>query len=90
MTVYVLAQLSFTDRTAYDRYQARFMDVFRKFDGRLLAADEHPRMLEGLWQRDKVALLERDDFSPNRHPALVYWWSMIFSENRYPLFRIML
>jgi hypothetical protein len=26
--------------------------------------------------------LERDDFSSNRHPALAYCWSMIFSENR--------
>jgi hypothetical protein len=34
--------------------------------------------------------LERDDFSSNRHPALAYCWSMIFSENRYPLFGIML
>jgi len=34
--------------------------------------------------------LERDDFSSNRHLALAYWWSMIFSENRYPLFGIML
>src|SRR5213080_748908 len=36
------------------------------------------------------APLKRDDFSSNRHPALAYWWSMIFSENRYPLFGIML
>src|SRR5262245_7576295 len=34
--------------------------------------------------------LERDDFSSNRHLALSYAWSMIFSENRYPLFGIML
>ena len=34
--------------------------------------------------------LERDDLSPIRHHALAYWWSMIFSENRYPLFGIML
>src|SRR5262249_46951275 len=34
--------------------------------------------------------LERDDFSSNRHPAPAFWWSMIFSENRYPLFGIML
>src|SRR5262249_51635047 len=34
--------------------------------------------------------LEREDFSCARHPALAYWWSMIFSENRYPLFGIML
>jgi hypothetical protein len=34
--------------------------------------------------------LERDDFSSNRHPALTFCWGMIFSENRYPLFGIML
>ena len=39
MTAYVVAQLSFIDRGPYNRYQARFMDVLRKFGGRLLAAD---------------------------------------------------
>jgi hypothetical protein len=34
--------------------------------------------------------LERYDLSRKHHPALRYWWSMIFSENRYPLFGIML
>jgi hypothetical protein len=34
--------------------------------------------------------LERDDFSSSRHPAQSFCLSMIFSENRYPLFRIML
>jgi hypothetical protein len=38
----------------------------------------------------RSATLEWDDFSSNRHPALAYCWSMIFSENRYPLFGIML
>jgi hypothetical protein len=31
-----------------------------------------------------------DDFSSNRHPAPSFRLSMIFSENRLPLFRIML
>jgi len=35
------------------------------------------------------ATLERDDFSSNRHRAPSFCLSMIFSENRYPLFRIM-
>ena len=39
MTVYALAQISITDREAYERYQARFTEVFMKFEGRLLAAD---------------------------------------------------
>ncbi|HEX7966923.1 MAG TPA: DUF1330 domain-containing protein [Stellaceae bacterium] len=51
MTVYIVAQLKFTNREAYDRYQARFWDVFRQFDGRLLAADESPQVLEGRWDR---------------------------------------
>jgi hypothetical protein len=29
-------------------------------------------------------LLAREDFSSNRHPALSFCLSMIFSENRYP------
>ena len=61
MTVYVIAQLSFTDRRAYDRYQARFFDVFRKFSGRLLAADESPVVVEGSWQGEKVVLLSFPD-----------------------------
>ena len=47
----------------------------------------------GFEQRSSVERsqrLERDDFSSNRHPALSFCLSMIFSENRYPLFRIML
>src|SRR5579863_10520224 len=61
MTVYVVAQLSFKNRELYDRYQARFMDVFRKFDGRVLAADEHPRVLEGEWKSEKLVLLSFPD-----------------------------
>lgn len=61
MTVYALAQISITDREAYDRYQARFMEVFMKFGGRLLAADATPRVLEGRWERDKVILMSFPD-----------------------------
>ena len=39
--------------------------------------------------RLRHATLERDDISSNRHPSLPPFLSMIFSENRYPLFGIM-
>jgi uncharacterized protein (DUF1330 family) len=61
LTVYVIAQLKMIDRAAYDRYQARFFDVFRKFSGRLLSADERPIVLEGAWDRDKVVLMSFPD-----------------------------
>ena len=61
MTVYVIVQLKMIDRAAYDRYQARFFDVFKKFQGRLLSADEEPAVLEGAWDRDKLVLMSFPD-----------------------------
>ena len=61
MPVYAIAQLTITDRAAYDRYQARFMDVFARYRGRVLAADEAPQVVEGSWDRQKVVLLSFPD-----------------------------
>ncbi|MEU1426965.1 DUF1330 domain-containing protein [Nocardia sp. NPDC005746] len=61
MTVYAIAQLKFTDRDAYNRYQAAFMDVFQRYSGTLLVADEAPRVVEGEWDRDKVVLMSFPD-----------------------------
>jgi uncharacterized protein (DUF1330 family) len=61
MSVYIIAQLKFTRRELYDRYQAHFFDVFRKLKGRLLVADERPQVLEGPFERDKVVVLEFPD-----------------------------
>ncbi|MGV0730595.1 DUF1330 domain-containing protein [Mycolicibacter sinensis] len=61
MSVYVIAQLRFTDRAAYDRYQAEFAGVFRRYSGTLLAADESPEVVEGPWDREKVVLMSFPD-----------------------------
>ncbi|WP_435590088.1 DUF1330 domain-containing protein [Mycobacteroides immunogenum] len=58
MTAYAIAQLRFTDLAAHHGYQARFLEVFRKFDGTLLAADESLRIVEGDSDREKVALMQ--------------------------------
>src|SRR5436305_7459415 len=68
MSVYAVVQLRITDRATYNRYQSRFMDVMRKFKGRVLAADEHPHVVEGTWDREKVVLLEFPD-----EPAFHEW-----------------
>ena len=61
MSVYAIAQLKITDRVAYDRYQAQFMSVMKRYEGRVLAADERPQVIEGEWDRDKVVLLSFPD-----------------------------
>jgi uncharacterized protein (DUF1330 family) len=67
VTVYALAQLRILDRAPYERYMARFMPVLQKYNGRLLAADENPRVLEGAWwDRNKVVLMQFDDASAFR------------------------
>jgi uncharacterized protein (DUF1330 family) len=61
MPVYAIAQITIHDRAAYQRYQARFLDVFRRFKGRLLAADESPQVVEGAWDREKLILMSFPD-----------------------------
>jgi uncharacterized protein (DUF1330 family) len=61
MTVYAIAQLTITDRAAYNRYQSRFMSVMNRYKGRVLAADEHPQVVEGQWDREKLVLLSFPD-----------------------------
>jgi hypothetical protein len=52
-------------------------------------ADARGGTLEAGGCPEARSALKRDAFSSNRHPALGYFWSMMFSENRYP-FGIML
>lgn len=60
MTAYVLAQISIHDRPTYNRYAAAFGPVLAQYQGRLLAADEAPEVLEGDWSRQKVILIAFD------------------------------
>ena len=61
MPVYAIALLTITDPARYERYVSRFMGVFERFRGRLLAADESPAVVEGAWNGSKAVLLEFPD-----------------------------
>jgi len=66
VTVYAVALLSIHDRARYDRYVAAFMPVLVKYGGRLMAADDHPEIIEGKWPGDRVVMLafpNRDTFT---------------------------
>jgi uncharacterized protein (DUF1330 family) len=69
MTVYVIAQLKFTDRAAYDRYAGKFTGAMKGFNGRLLVSDEAPKVIEGNWERDKVVLISFPDEAAYREWA---------------------
>lgn len=61
MSVYALAQLTIHDRARYQRYVDRFLPTLAAFDGRVLANDESPTVLEGEWSFGKAVLLQFPD-----------------------------
>lgn len=58
MASYMVAQITINDRDGYSTYEAGFMDVFSQYQGKLLAVDESPEVLEGTWNCTRTVLLE--------------------------------
>ncbi|MGV3478926.1 MAG: DUF1330 domain-containing protein [Sphingobium sp.] len=57
MTVYAVALITIEDRVTYKRYQRNFGAVFEKFQGKVLAMRDKPRVVEGEWVGDKVVIM---------------------------------
>lgn len=58
MSIYIIAQFAIHDRELYSKYEEGFMDVFEKFDGRMLSVDEAPTLLQGEWSATRSVLIE--------------------------------
>jgi uncharacterized protein (DUF1330 family) len=61
VTVYAVGQIKIKNRAEYDQYAAKFLDVFSKFSGKLLAADFNATAVMGEWDRDRLVLMEFPD-----------------------------
>ena len=61
MPVYIVAEISITDRAEYARYEAGFLAIWQKYRGELLAVDEQPTVLEGEWGHTRTVLLRFPD-----------------------------
>ena len=61
MTVYSVALITIKDRVTYKRYQRNFGAVFQKFQGKVLAMKDKPRVVEGEWIGDKVVIMQFPD-----------------------------
>ena len=69
MAVYIVAQITITDRETYGKYEQGFMDVFNRYDGRLLSVDENAHVLEGDWSCTRTVLAE----FPSKDIALAWY-----------------
>ena len=61
MAFYGIAHITITDRAAYDRYSAAFMEVFNQYSGTLLAVDETPEVVEGEWTATRLVMMSFPD-----------------------------
>ena len=58
MTTYAIARITIQDRERYGQYEAGFMEIFERYEGRVLSVDEAPDLLEGSWDVTRTVLLE--------------------------------
>jgi len=61
MSVYFIANIAVRDDALYQKYLERVDEVFEKFQGRYLALDTAPTVLEGAWPYSRVALITFPD-----------------------------
>ena len=76
MSVYIIAEFDIHTRERYDMYDALFMDVFDKFDGKMLSVDEAPRVLEGEWTSTRSVLIA----FPSEESAFAWMSSPAYQE----------
>jgi uncharacterized protein (DUF1330 family) len=58
MSAYFLALIDIHDQAGYERYLAGFDEVFERYEGRVLAVEDAPRVLEGQWPAARTVLIE--------------------------------
>ena len=71
MAVYIVARITIADRERYSQYEAGFMDIFAAHEGKLLAVDDNPEVLEGEWRGTRTVIAE----FPDQEAALAWYRS---------------
>jgi uncharacterized protein (DUF1330 family) len=61
MTVYCIVLINIEDREKYSIYERGFRQVFRRYSGTLLSADEAPIVREGDWPYTRTVLISFPD-----------------------------
>ena len=58
MKYYFVAQIKVHDDAEYQKYLDKVDEVFEKFNGKYLAVDLQPTVLEGKWEYTKSVIIE--------------------------------
>ena len=66
MACYLIAQINVHDREGYRKYIEGFDQVFKDYDGAILAAEKEPVVLEGDWPYQRTVLMSFRDMEEAR------------------------
>ena len=57
MSYYFIAQIRINDETTYQKYIDGAGEVFKRYNGKYLAVDNEPALLEGSWDYTRTVLI---------------------------------
>ena len=63
MSYYFVANITINDKKEYQKYVDKVDEVFSKFNGKYLAIDDNPIILEGNWNYSRAVIIEFPDKS---------------------------
>jgi len=61
VSCYFIARIRIHNREEYARYEAGFDEVFARYRGELVAADNHPTVLEGVCRDSRIIVIRFPD-----------------------------
>ena len=76
MSAYFVANIRIHNQQEYEKYLKEVDRVFAGFNGRYLAVDDHPLVLEGAWDYTKTVLME----FPSEKELLAWYMSDAYQE----------
>lgn len=76
MSCYFIAQINIHDRDEYQKYLNGYDEIFEKYKGIVITADENPEILEGEWPFERTVLIR----FPNEDEARRWYESPEYQE----------
>ena len=61
MSSYFIALIDIHDKQRYQQYLDGFDEIFEKFEGKVIAVEDNPRILEGNWPAGRTVIIRFPD-----------------------------
>jgi len=66
MSYYFVANIKIHDQNEYNKYLEKIYEVFSRYNGKYLAVDKNPKIIEGDWNYSRIIIIEfnsKSDFN---------------------------